>query len=79
MDLPKIFSSGKLQSCSPVVFFKKGVLKDFANHRNFSGVIERDQACDFIKKETPTQNFSCDFCEILKNILFYRTPPVAAS
>ena len=24
-------------------------------------------------KETPTQEFSCDTCEIMKNILFYRT------
>ena len=25
-------------------------------------------------KETPTQEFSCDTCEIMKNIFFYRTP-----
>ena len=25
----------------------------------------------FIKKETPTQAFSCEFCEILKNTFFY--------
>ena len=24
-------------------------------------------------KKTPTQEFSCDTCEIMKNILFYRT------
>ena len=35
--------------------------------------------CKFIKKETLTQVFSCEFCEITKNIFFYRTPPVAAS
>ena len=34
---------------------------------------------NFIKKETPTKVFSCEFCEIIKNILFYRTPPVADS
>ena len=27
------------------------------------------------KKETPTYVFSCEFCEIFKNIFFYRTPP----
>ena len=30
-------------------------------------------------KETPTQVFSCEICEILKSTLFYRTSPVAAS
>ena len=34
---------------------------------------------NFIKKETPTQVFSCEFCEIFKNNFFHRTPPVAAS
>ena len=32
-----------------------------------------------MKKETPAQVFSCEFCEISKNTIFYRTPPVAAS
>ena len=35
-------------------------------------------ACNFIKKETLAQLFSCDFCEISKNTIFYRTPLVAA-
>ena len=30
-------------------------------------------------KEPLTQVFSCEFCEILKNTFFYRTPPVATS
>ena len=29
--------------------------------------------CNFIKKETLVQVFSCGFCEIFKNIFFYRT------
>ena len=37
------------------------------------------QACNFIKKETLAQVFSCEFCEISKNTFFYRTPLVAAS
>ena len=28
------------------------------------------QACNVIKKETPSQVFSCQFCEIFKNIFF---------
>ena len=31
--------------------------------------------CNFIKKESLAQVFSCEFCEISN---FYRTPPVAA-
>ena len=41
----------------------------------FSG----DKAYIFIKKETLTQVFSCEFCGIAKNTFSYRTAPVAAS
>ena len=37
------------------------------------------QACNFIKKETPAQECSCEFREISKNTFSYRKPPVAAS
>ena len=33
----------------------------------------------FIEKSTPTQVFSCEFCKISKNRLFYRIPLVVAS
>ena len=36
------------------------------------------KACNFIKKETLTQVFSCEFCET-SNTFFHRAPPVAAS
>ena len=39
----------------------------------------RPEACNFIKKETLAHVFSCEFCEISKNIFSYRTTPVAAS
>ena len=39
----------------------------------------RPEACNFIKRETLTQVFSCEFCEISKSTLSYRTSPVAAS
>ena len=45
------------------MFFKIGVLKNFAT----------------LLKQTPTQVVSCEYCEIFKNTIFYRTPPVAAS
>ena len=34
--------------------------------------------CNFIKKETLTQVFSCEFCEISKSAFSYRTSLVAA-
>ena len=30
------------------------------------------------EKETPTQVFSCEYCEIFENSFFCRIPPVAA-
>ena len=39
----------------------------------------KKEACNFIKKETLAQEFSCEFSEISKNTFSYRTPPVAAS
>ena len=37
------------------------------------------QACNFIKKGTLAQVFSCEFCKISKNTFSYRAPPVIAS
>ena len=37
------------------------------------------KTCNFIKKETPTQVFSCEFFEISKKACFYRTPLVSVS
>ena len=36
------------------------------------GVLEEklSQACNFIKKETLTQVFSCEFCKVFKKIIF---------
>ena len=55
---------------------KKGALKNFAIFTRkhlcqspFFNKVE-DAACNFIKKETLAQVFSCAFCEILKNIFF---------
>ena len=59
-------------SSRPELFCKKDVLENFIK---FTG----KQACNFIEKETLTQVFSCEFCEIFKNTFFHRTPPVAAS
>ena len=37
------------------------------------------EACNFIKKETLAQVFSCKFCEISKDTFSHRTPQVATS
>ena len=37
------------------------------------------RACNFIKKETLAQVFSCEFSKISKNTFLHRTPQVAAS
>ena len=37
------------------------------------------EACNFVKKETLAQVFSCEFCEISGNTFSYRIPPMAAS
>ena len=65
------------QRCS----VRKGV------HRNFTKFTGKhlcqsllfNKACNFIKKETLAQVFSCEFCEIFKNTFLHRTPLVAAS
>ena len=37
------------------------------------------EACNFIKKEALAQVFSCEFCEISKNIFFAKHPQETAS
>ena len=68
------------RSRRPELFCKNAVL------RNFPKFTEKDLrqslfliklqasalACNFIKKETLAQVFSCDFCEISKNAFSYR-------
>ena len=58
-----------MQKQPPEVFCKNGVLRNFAK---FSGKhlcesLFFNKACNFIKKETQAQAFSCEFCKISKN------------
>ena len=61
----------------PKVFFKKGFLKNFAKFtgkhlcRSLHKVADLRLAT-LLKKETPTQVLSCEFCKIFKNSLAYR-------
>ena len=72
------FESWKLfRSCRPKVFCKKGVLRNFTTftgkHLCRASFLIKLQAwaCNFIKKETLAQVFSCGFCEIPKNSFSY--------
>ena len=59
---------------------KKGVLWNFTKHlwkhlrkhlrKHLCQSLFFNKACNFIKKETLTQVFSCEFCEISKNTFF---------
>ena len=57
------------------MFCKEGVLRSFAK---FTGK-HLYQSFFFSKKDTLAQVFSCEFCNISMNSLYYRTPPVAVS
>ena len=46
---------------------------------SFSIKLPDYQVCNFIRKETLPQVFSCEFYKIFKNTFFYRPPLVAAS
>ena len=67
-------------------FVKKVLLEIFAKFTGkhlcqglFLDKVAGLEVCNFSKKETLVQVFSCEFCEISKNIFYYRTPLVAAS
>ena len=51
--------------------YDKNSRQTLANHK--------PEACNFIKKETLAQVFSCEFCKIYKSTFYYRTTLVAAS
>ena len=70
------YRSSRLQ-----IFFKIDVLKNFAIFigkylLNVGQIVGLQQ---LYLKVTPTNVFSCEYCEIFKNSFFYRTPLVAAS
>ena len=75
----------KLNSSHQRCSVEKGVLRNFAKHTGkhlFQSLFFKKVAggdCNFIKKETLVQVFSCEFCEISKNTFLTKTPPVAAS
>ena len=73
------------RSSSPEVFYKKCVLKYFENSQENTCarvsflIMLQTKTCNFIKKKSLAQMFSCEFFEIFKNTFLYRTPLAAAS
>ena len=64
-----IRSEAVAQGCS----VRKGVLGNFSKLTGkhlYRSLFFRPQTCNFVKKETLTQVFSCEFSEISKNTLF---------
>ena len=61
------------------MFFKIGILKNLADFKWKTPVLEF--LCNKVagKKLTPTQVFSYDICKLLKNTFFYRALPVVDS
>ena len=64
--LPVCWLPYTIQKLPPEVFYKKGILKNFAKFTRKHGC----EACNFIKKETLGQVFSCELCEIFKKTFF---------
>ena len=74
---PEVFLFERLFERGVLVLVRKVFLEILQNsHKNtcarvfFLLKFIRPQACNFIKKETLTQVFSCEFCEIFKKSLF---------
>ena len=71
-----LFREAVSQRCS----VKKVLLEISQNlQENTCARVSEAEACNFSKKETLAQVFSCEFCEISKNTFSYRTTLVAAS
>ena len=80
------YDNNSTQKQPPETFYKNAVLKNFAIFTGkhlcwsfFFNKVAGLQGNNFIKKETPTQAFSCEYCKNFKKSFFYGTRLVAAS
>ena len=75
------YRKATIQKQSPAVVLKKKCLgkKSRKIHRKAPGLGSLFNKVSGLRlsTDTPTQMFSCEFCEIFNNIFFYGTPPVA--
>ena len=80
---PKVFCIEVVQACNFTIAQTCSVKRLFlkiSHCARVSFLIKLQAlACNFIKKETLAQVFSCEFCENFENNFFYRTPPAIAS
>ena len=77
----QVVAKAVVQRCSVKMVFleiSQNSQKNTCTRASFSIKLQ-PEACNFIKKETLTQVFSCEICEIPKNTSLDRTPLVAAS
>ena len=70
-----------VQRCSLKKMFLENSQKFTGKHQCQSLFFNRvaGLGCNFIRKETLAQVFSCEICEFSKNIFLHKTPPVAVS
>ena len=68
-------SSENRQNSHWRMFYEVGVSINFVQFKEKSYKIADLQ---LYEKETPTQVFSCEYCEFFKNSFYYKTPPLAA-
>ena len=79
------FTSEIIEAVAQKCSVRKDVLINFAKFtgntcpRIFFFIKLQAKACNVLKKETLEHVFSCEFCEISKNTLSYRTLLMAAS
>ena len=73
------------RSSRPEVFYEKGILRNFAKfigkhlRQKLFLIKLQSKACNFTKKKSLEQVFSCEFCELSESTRFYKTSLVAAS
>ena len=78
-------SSSFSRSSCPEVFCKKGIFRNFAKFtrkhlcQSLSSNRVAGWGLQLYKKETLTQMFFCEFCEIFKTTFFYKIPQLAVS
>ena len=64
------------------VYLVRDLIDLFSNYEEIINQINVEvcgpEACNFIKKETLAQVFSCEFYKNFKNTFFHRTPPPVA-
>ena len=68
---PKIFPAGPFFLLLQLHVYRSAlILRNLPRPEKFLVTRLRPETCNFIKKDTLAHRFSCEFCEILKNIFY---------